>query len=235
MEIRVRRTRGDKTERKYALSLLLLLLRRRRRCVRVAPKTAGLLTPDHRLSGWHLPLLLLPPLPSSSALLLQGSFGDCAAASSVAPLDASPSSSAHGGPRRCGALPLLLLLLFSALRCMLRTSLPLAERRTLAARVAEQTSPLSASHSLLLRHLSLSHSHSLGAPSTPPPLLQLTRSPSPLPDPVRCKSPPTPHLCHLRTTATFINYASPRDELCVGARPKTLPPPPKKIQRGCGG
>lgn len=42
----------------------------------------------------------------------------------AAPLGASPSSSAHGGLRRCGAQ-----MMITALPCMLRTSLPLLERQ----------------------------------------------------------------------------------------------------------
>lgn len=67
----------------------------------------------------------------TSSPSLQESVGDCAAVSfatgsaeRAAPLGVSPCSSAHGGPRRCGAQ-----MMITALRCMLRTSLLLLERQ----------------------------------------------------------------------------------------------------------
>lgn len=164
-------------------------------------QTVGLLTPNHRLKGWHL----LSPFKRFSATVLPSSLAT-GSATRAAPLGVSPCSSAHGGPRRCGAQ-----MMITALRCMLRTSLPLLERQRQTLPAKSPSRPhsllLSLSLSFLVLHYiapsfrhfpslfrSLSLSLSLGPPTRPPSI--------PL-DSVHCNS------CHLRTTASFINYASP--------------------------
>lgn len=150
-----------------------------------------------RLASFLTPLLLLLLLFQGSLAGFTGVSVTTGTGERAAPLGVSPSVSAHGGPRRCGAQ-----MMITALRCMLRTSLPLPERqrRTLPTKSLHSLSlclslvfPLSLPLSLS-RCLFLSFSHffviSLGRSVTfsLPPAPTLPLNPRPPIPPVQCNS-----------------------------------------------